>query len=357
VKKIEFTNDILTGIKAKKEYNDKYSMYYFKLSKEYSDLKIREKRLKNKSDRLKSCMNLWIWDKYERNKILDLQKVNRCMDNRFCPNCRRFSLASAIHNFAPEFKKLLDDGYYPYLMTLTIPNVPGIDLKSTIEKMNKAFTKFYYYFSKDDKHKFRDRFIKFEAALKVLEITCNNNYETYHPHFHIMLFSKQYDESIFDKKYLAEYSNKRCSSNYISEFDIQIRKLWYMAYNSISQDQYSVVDDSYICDIREMDERGIYEVMKYTFKDTDIKNYENFKYIFLGIEGKRIRQGYGKLYNCKVEEDAEGEKQGIEEYLDVDKEETPEQLLTQELDELITVYHDYKKISRFKNYEDFSKLD
>lgn len=61
--------------------------------------------------------------------------------------------------------------------------------------------------------------------------------------------------------------------------------------------------DNYICDIREFKmPYGIFKVFKYCFKDIDIKNLEIFKYIFFGLKEKRQRQGYGRLYNIKIDD-------------------------------------------------------
>lgn len=341
----------------KHKYNKKYSKWFFALSEEYKkiSLPVRSKTIFNKSNRINNCMNFWQWDLYEKNKLMDLQKVSRCMDNRFCPNCRRFNLASAIHNLSPFFKDLLSQGYYPYLLTLTIPNVEGLTLRDTIDKLYKAFRKFYYLFSRTDKKGCSFRLIDFEAALRVLEVTCNDIDGTYHPHLHIMVFSKNYDESLFHKYIKGEYSNKRHSYNYYSDLDMHIRTLWTMCFNDVTCTfkHYKEQQELYLADIKEMDEKGIYEVLKYTFKDTDIKTYRNFKDIFLALEGKRIRQGYGLLYNLKCEDEAEGEKLELE----LIQKEEPQQLLTREINKLITVYKDYRKVSRFKNYQELEKLD
>lgn len=101
-----------------------------------------------------------------------------------------------------------------------------------------------------------------------------------------------------------------------------------------------------MCDIREMDSSGIVEVLKYTFKDTDIVSYSVFKNLVMALDKKRIRQGYGILYNVKLENETEGEVLSLEDYLT--EEEEAENLLTYEIRELITVYKEYRKISRRK---------
>lgn len=103
-----------------------------------------------------------------------------------------------------------------------------------------------------------------------------------------------------------------------------------------------------------MDSAGIVEVLKYTFKDTDIKSYDVFKNIELAISNKRIRQGYGILYNLKLEDDADGEKLSLEEFLN--ESEVPSLLVVREIKELLTSYRDYKKISRSKVHEDIIKI-
>jgi plasmid rolling circle replication initiator protein Rep len=355
---IEFSNKILKAMLDKQQFNIKYSKWYYGFSEEYKAMGLprRANTLKKRSDRVGSCMNLWIWDLYRKNKLLDLQKVNRCMDNRFCPNCRKFSLAMAIHNLRIPFNDLLLSGYNPYLLTLTIPNVEGIALHDTIDKLYKSFTKFYYYYSKDNRMGYKGRYMKFEGALKVLEITCNAKDGTYHPHLHVMIFSKDYNPLLFNKYIKGEWSNKRNKFNYYSDMDMQIRKLWTMAYNNISCSvkHFEEQEELYLCDIKEMDQEGIYEVLKYTFKDTDIKTYRNFKDIFIALEGRRIRQGYGLLYNLKVDgEETDGEK--LE--LDLIEKENPEQILTREIKPLITSYAEYRKVSRFKSYRELENLD
>lgn len=323
------------------------------------------KRYKNRSDRMNDCMNLWLWDAYHKNRVLDLKKVNRCKDSRFCPNCKKFSLASAISNFSPHFHRLLRDGYYPYIMTLTIPNVTGAELRPTLESLNIAFKKFWIKMSyelTDEKHAgFTERLMRFEGALKFLEITYNKLTDTYHPHFHCIVFSKEYDKTIMDKHIEGTYSIKRKQVDLHSHMDMQIMRLWTMCYNNkrVSVKNYDDFvlkgEQAYMCDIRECDNEGIWEVLKYTFKDTDIINYKVFKTFFTALDGRRIRQGHGILYNLNCEDDNGDDDINIEDYLT--EKENPVELVTQEIHQLITVYSEYQKISRFGNKSAFEKLD
>jgi plasmid rolling circle replication initiator protein Rep len=364
---LEFTKETLEKMEEKKSTNLRYASYLYYMSKD-SDVHFNSKSLVTLNDRLTNCLDYWTWDKYEKNRLLDLKTVNRCNNNRWCPNCRKWDLASAIHNFRPVFSTLINEGYYPYHCVLTLPNCRGDDLKTTIEKMNIAFRKFYHgleKISKDSPRSFNRNIMPFEGALKVLEITVRHDEEgrtiDFHPHFHCILFSRYYIEENFIKDIPGGWSTKRQEYDKFSEMDLHIMKMWKMAvddirytnneYDSMSNDWF----DLYMCYIEELDQNGVYEVLKYTFKDSDISTYFDFKIIFQAIYGKRIRQGHGILYNLKLESDTDGELQSIEEYLE--EKEIPSELVTKEIKELYTVYIDYKKISRFRASEELKNLD
>lgn len=165
-----------------------------------------------------------------------------------------------------------------------------------------------------------------------------------------MFFSHEYDQSIFIKDTPGEWSNKRQSYNFYSSVDIQIMKLWTMYYKGIraSINNYNKIEpkECYLCDIREMDSSGIVEVLKYTFKDTDIISYDVFKTIVMALDKKRIRQGYGLLYRLKLEEETVGEVLSLDDYLT--EEEEPENVLIKEIKQLVNDYKEYIKISRRK---------
>lgn len=366
MKFIVFTDEVLNDMYSKLDFNKQYSKWYYGLSKEFLHAHAYSKRISKRGDNINNCLDYWLWDKYENNKLLDLQKVNRCKNNRFCPNCRKLDLATTIHNFRKPFNDLLGAGYYPYLVTLTVPNCSGANLRTMIDYMNKSFRKFFNAFSyslTDVTTKgFSERMIQFDAALKVLEITFNKETNLFHPHFHVMLFSREYDKSLFVKNIPGAWSKKKNCLLYNSVMDLHIMKIWTMCVDKIrmTEKKYNLMSNSwhdlYMCDIKEMNEKGIYEVLKYTFKDSDISNYYVFKNLVLSLEGKRIRQGYGMLYGLKCENETDGELQNIEDYLEVDKKETPQQLLTKELQTLIKDYHNYRKISRFKAYDELNNI-
>lgn len=352
---MHFTDEILKKIKKNKDKNYKYAGYFFRMSKDIGEnMSYMSEKYVKRSNRLKDCMDLWAWDKYELNKLLDLRKVNRCNNNRVCPNCRKMELAKFIHKFNVPFKDLLSKGYNPYLVTLSMPNCSADDLKITIEFLYKCFKRLYRGFGESvlSQNSFKFRDMSWGAALKVLEITYNKYTDTYHPHLHCIVFSDDdYCQDLFEKNIPGLYSTKRQCIDYHSLMDLELRQIWTMICKKIrlTDKNYSNMStkfkDLYVADIREMDEKGVYEVLKYTFKDTDIKNYTVFRTIISSLENKRIRQGYGLLYNFICEDVNCGEIQDLQEYLEI--EEDPQALLTKGISQLMVEYKDYKKISRY----------
>ena len=363
---MEYTNEILEDIQAKKVVNTQFSKWYWKMGIDLKGEKITSDRLQKKSEKINDCLNLWAWDVYSKNKVMDLVKVNRCYNNRFCPNCRKLDLAKSIHSFQKPFKKLIDEGKNPYLVTLTVRNVVAEDLNEAIQKLYKDFYKLFTGLNRPNSHGstrpgIRFREINFEACLKVLEITYNKRKRTFHPHLHCIMFSSaKYEINDYRKYVQGHYSFKRESYNYHSKMDIHLQKLWTMINLKIRMTEKNFEDMSndpkqlMQVDIREMDEKGIYEVLKYTFKDTDISNYFVFETMVNALNNRRIRQGYGELYNLKTEDVYEGEIQSLEEFLDI--KENPSSLVTREINELLTTYKDFKKISRFTPSIEYSNI-
>ncbi len=93
---------------------------------------------------------------------------------------------------------------------------------------------------------------------------------------------------------------------------------------------------------------GIYEVFKYFFKDLDIRNQEIFRDLYFGLKRKRLRQGYGELYNVKVDDMDIRDDDCIENYLEF-KDEEPEIVANKYVSDMTEKYGDYKKILIPKN--------
>lgn len=345
---------------SKLEINQLYSQNYRRMFKKFKD-----KKYKTRSDRISSCLDLWVWDKYELNKILDLKKINRCYNNRFCPNCKILDTAKFIHYIKPQIENLISDGYIPFLLTLTVPNVDGKILSKTLDKINYTFRKFFEKFNSDDiKYALQFRLIKIFGALKTLEITYNEKSKTFHPHIHCMIFLKddEIDYTLLHKRIQGRYDYKTGSCNTHSFFEIQLMKVWSMMYKKVrvTEKNYNNYPDdpndpkNLIVDLRPMNEKGIYEVIKYTVKDTDLFDYDVFEILVKTLENRRIRQTYGNLLDFDEDDFDVGNYQELELFI----QENPVQIITQDIRELYTIYSGYTKISRFQpncNLEETSK--
>lgn len=357
---MEYQNDMLRKIDLRKStLNKQYSKWYYLMSEmnmlvcdtDTGELincnEIDTKKYKSKSDRIGQCLDLWVWDKYDKNKLLDLQKVNRCKNNRFCPNCRLMDISKFIHKFKDILSNYMSIGYVPYMLTLTIPNCDGNGLEDTLKRLSDAFLMFQRRYKPDSN---KTRLISIDGGIRVLEITHNQFNDTYHPHYHCMILVKGgIDDNLMLKNIKGRYSKKRKSYNYKSILDNEISLYWTMLYNKISITKNNIKgisdQDLYECDLRPMDKGGFYEVFKYTFKDTDIHNFRTFATLEIALNYKRLRQGFGCLYNVQCENVEVGEYQE----LILEYEESPEILLTTEISELYNVYKSYKKVSRFNN--------
>jgi len=78
----------------------------------------------------------------------------------------------------------------------------------------------------------------------------------------------------------------------------------------------------------------------------DIKSLDIFRDLYFGLKRRRLRQGYGELYNIKVDDADFRSDDCIENYLDF-KDEEPETLIHQYIDGMTEKYRDYRKISIF----------
>jgi plasmid rolling circle replication initiator protein Rep len=343
---VVFDAEKMDKIKDQRSTSFRYAAYLERLKSECISMGSVKESGMERWERIRLCLSKWEWDIYHDDLLMDLQKVMRCHDHRWCANCRRVYKTRALLQFAPYFADFIRKGYNPYLVTLTVPNVSGEYLRMTIDRMQIAFRRLWKWYSLTNNKKFKDRCFIAVAGIRQLEITKNHGRNTYHPHYHILFFTDG-SESLgdFKKDTVGEYSRKSDSVNMLCTAELQLRQMWYRAYNHISRT--AQCDGSYLCDMEPMrDHNGIFEVFKYTFKDTDITDYETFKTIYLATDGKRLRQGLGLLYNYKTDDDDGQSAVDINDLLKkID--DRPESLVTTFKDLYSPLYQGYRKISRF----------
>lgn len=99
----------------------------------------------------------------------------RYCGNRFCKICNRIRTGKLINNYADQLLTLPD----PQFLTLTIPNVPAEELRSTIKKMGAVMRKI-----QDNRRKAKKELI---TGVRKLECTYNTQLNNYHPHYHLIM--------------------------------------------------------------------------------------------------------------------------------------------------------------------------
>ncbi|HCY1643763.1 TPA: protein rep [Staphylococcus aureus] len=200
----------------------------------------------------------------ELNKI-KMHRGNFCK-HRFCPMCawrkaRKDALELSL--MMQDIKISYDKAFI--FLTLTTPNVVAERLGDEIKKYNKSFDKLF-------KRKVVKRVVK--GYVRKLEITYNEKRDDYHPHFHVLI--------VVNKSYFTDvkaYLNQK-----------EWLRLWREA-TGISE--ITQVD---VRRVKEQNSNELYEMAKYTGKDSDyLSNEKVFKVFYESLKGKRAF-AYGGLF-------------------------------------------------------------
>lgn len=100
--------------------------------------------------------------------------TSKYCSKRFCLTCNRIRTANLINGYSPALAELKELQF----VTLTVPNVPGSELKATIKKMIANFAKI--------KDNLRKQKVKLQGIRKI-ECTYNDQRRDFHPHFHLAI--------------------------------------------------------------------------------------------------------------------------------------------------------------------------
>lgn len=235
----------------KKKKNPKFSSYIEPLvSKKLTE------RIKECGDFLQMLADLTL----ENSK---LHKASFC-GNRFCPMCSwRVACKDSLEiSILMEHLRKEENKEFIFL-TLTTPNVKGVELDKSIKEYNKAFKKIM-------ERKEVKSIVK--GYIRKLEVTYNSDkasksYDTYHPHFHVVLaVNKSY---FTDKDYYISHD--------------RWLNLWREATGDFSITQVDVRK------AKANDYKEVYELAKYSAKDTDyLINREVFTVFYKALKGKQV---------------------------------------------------------------------
>lgn len=135
------------------------------------------------SDRMDTCAN-WLAFRRHADSTLHLHRANFCRV-RICPICqwrRSLKTASMVRQADAWVQaQRAAQGHKPYrhtMLTLTVPNVPGDQLRATLDRMSAAW------------QRLTQRSAVRQVAqgwIRSTEITYNAQADTYHPHIHILM--------------------------------------------------------------------------------------------------------------------------------------------------------------------------
>lgn len=239
-------------------------------------------------NKIKNCstfVEFLYTEDFEKKKLL---KSNSC-NNRFCPVCaKNKSVKDAIamkiiSNYVKSLKRAF------IFVTLTAPNCKGEDLKEEINKYNDSF-----------KLMFKRKEFKFvKGFVRKLEVTYNQEKDTYHPHFHILI------------SVLPSYFTQ--TTQYLT------RDKWLKNWQEVMNDfSITQVDVRRIKENKNGVDNSILELTKYIAKDSNYLNsVDVFKNFYLGLKGKRMFS-YGGDFKIARQLFKNGE---LEEFYEEDTEE------------------------------------
>ena len=190
--------------------------------------------------------------------------------NRWCLVCNAIRQAVLQNQYSP----VLENWEEKHFVTLTVPNCKGEDLKETIKEMCATFGRINQMFYRRWK---RGKGAKF-VGLRKLECTYNPHRDDFHPHFHVIVDSKEMGEDLLNE-WLSR--NPTC--------------------------------DRKAQDIRQADENSSKELFKYFTKIITSKDKEKRIYvgalntIFRAIRGMKTFQPFGFKLSDFITEETENE--------------------------------------------------
>lgn len=117
----------------------------------------------------------------DRNKLR-----SRFCKARWCNVCNRVRTAKLIKGYGSAIESMSD----PRFVTLTVPNVPGSELRSEIKRMISEFRKI-----QELRRKLKKPLLK---GIRKLEVTYNPDLNNYHPHFHFIIEGEQNAEELIN---------------------------------------------------------------------------------------------------------------------------------------------------------------
>ena len=258
-------------------------------------LKMAEKhKTKSGLSRIKDCGHFFhaITDKdFDKTKII---LTNRCKD-RFCPYCSYFKAREEAIKILilMSYIKEIEDKEFIFI-SLTSPNVTADELSDEITDYNESFRRLIQRKKVDfiNQGYVRKLEITYNSELVITEELyfkqkdywdrrglkvgdTNPNYDTYHPHFHIIM--------AVNKSYFTD------SKYYINQ------KEWLDLWRDCKRDE--TITQVNVKKVRKDSDKSHLELAKYTAKDSDyLINQSVFDVFYEALYRRRVMV-YNKLFN------------------------------------------------------------
>lgn len=314
LEQLKIENEYVENLKTYREYNQIIYTYFRDYAEELSS-----KVLLNNSVRIRDCNKIWNINHYQQLNIKEVTKTHLCK-NKFCFNCKKVLQAFRMSKYSDFIRKQKN----LYHLVLTVPNVAGDDLKETLKKMSKSFTRFYRILRNEQGFKCSYD-LGVLGAIRSLEITFSKKNESvsFHPHYHVLL---SLDHSIvLDKTHKNKFSfdNLIYLKRLFSDIELYFQKLWYCIYNNISLRKIKDIETGYSVILDEFKEEDFIELFKYMCKeksfideDSILLDYETFKYLYDATYRVKQLQGYGIFYNIRDDFDYEEIKEDYLKYIE-----------------------------------------
>lgn len=195
----------------------------------------------------------------------DGKMTSRYCGNRWCSVCNRIRSAQYISKYEPILRTWNDTQF----VTLTVVNVMANDLLKTLTDMNKNFRRVL--------DLMRKRKIPIRGIRKI-EITYNEEANTFHPHFHVLVEGKESADMLHDEWLRLNPTSKGIAQRVMS----------------VASDNINVYKEifKYITKLFERDKTGKYKEV----------NPGALDIIFRIMKGRRTLQPFG-FKAPKVEEE------------------------------------------------------
>jgi len=256
-------------------------------------------------ERVKSCGDFM---QHLTNLEMNAKKVHRSNScgNRFCPLCTWNKAKKDAIMLAVLMQAIREQEEQEFIfLTLTAPNVTGAELKNEIDQFNHAFKKLFDrrnvkqvvngYVRKLEVTYNQERFITRDMYKRakdyydkrnLKEGDHNPNYDTYHPHFHVIL--------AVNKSYFT-------SRDYLKQ-----EKWLEMWRECMNDDSITQVDIRKVRSSEKSENSAVLEVAKYSAKSNELYASQSvFEIFYRALKGRQLLtfNGLFKEYVKKYKQD------------------------------------------------------